>query len=178
MGTPNKNFIYLLHNDSINGILDIGLSRTDHTNVSGYGSIGVLTIILPDNVGGKREVTNELHFNIENVKAIDFAETDISLYSSGDSILFYGYNGIESIMSDPNQIRIFPNPANSVLHLDAGKDLISEITVSNILGEKVLTQKYTYLPQADLNVAHLAPGAYFIDIQTANGIAKSRFIKN
>ena len=179
LGTPNKDLIYLVFNDTVNSVLDIGLVRTDHSNISGYGQIGALTIILPDNVGGKREVKTELRFGIENVKAINFAETDISLYTLGDSVLFYGYkNGIESANKNLNKVRVYPNPTHSVLHLDAGQDLISGITVSNILGEKILNQKYTNLPQADLNIEQLAPGAYFIDIQTANGIARSRFVKN
>ena len=153
--------------------------RTDHNNISGYGPIGALNIILPDNVGGKKEVKTELRFGIENVKAINFSETDISLYSLGDSVLFYGYkNSIESVNNSMNHINIYPNPTHSVLHLDAGKDFISEISVTNILGEKVLSQKCTRLQQMDLNIENLSQGTYFIDIQTDNGIARSRFVKN
>ncbi len=179
LGALNTNLIYLLHNDSTNGVLDIGLTRTDHNNISGYGSLGTLSIIMPDNVGGKREVTNKLHFNIENIKAIDFAESDISLYTVGDSVLFYGYANVnESAIGNLNHVRIFPNPANSVLHLDAGKDFISGITITNTLGQTVLAQKLTRMPQTDLDVSHLSAGTYFMDIQTDNGIARSRFVKN
>ena len=178
LGTLNKNLVYVIHNDSSNGILDIGITRTDHKNVSGYGPIGVLSIITPDNVGGKREVRKELHFDIENEKAIDNIENDVSLYTSGDSTLFYGYTGIEPLSKNISHVRLYPNPANSVLHLDAGNEFISEITVSNILGQRVLSQKCTRLQHTDLNIESLVPGTYIINVQTDNGMARARFVKD
>ena|GEM_PF-5773280 len=178
LGTLNKNLVYVIHNDSSNGVMDIGITRTDHNNISGYGQIGVLNIITPDNVGGKREVTKELNFDVENAKAIDNKESDISLYTSGDSTLFYGYSAVKSPNYVANHVKIYPNPANSVLHLDAYKDFISEITVSNILGESVLSQKCANLQQMDLNIENLIAGTYIINVQTGKGTTRIMFVKD
>ncbi len=178
MGTVGKNLVYLIHNDSINGVMDIGITRTDHKNISGYGEIGKLTIIMPDNVGGKRLIRKELRFGLENIKAIDNVEDDISLYTVGDSVLFYGYSsGIAPLTNTDNNIRLYPNPAQSTLHLDAGKELISEIGISDMLGRNVMTLKYNQVGQTDMNIGRLIPGTYFIYILTDHGFARSRFVK-
>jgi len=179
MGTVGKNLVYLVHNDSVNGVMDIGITRTDHKNVSGYGEIGKLTIITPDNVGGKRLIRKELRFGFENIKAIDNVEDDVSLYTVGDSVLFYGYSaGIAPQTNTDSNIHLYPNPAQSILHIDAGKELISEIGISDILGRKVMTMKYAQVRQTDMNINSLIPGTYFIYIFTDHGFARSRFVKD
>jgi len=177
MGTPGKDLIYLIHNDPSNGMIDIGISRTDQKAVSGYGTLGVLSIIMPENVGGKRRISKMLQFGLVNVKAINAQEANIPLYAMSDSVLLYGYTGIAPVSNIDNQVRIFPNPARTVLHLYAGNNLISEIFVTNILGERVLTQKTTACNQTDLHVESLVPGMYFIEILTNKGLIKTRFLK-
>jgi len=178
LGTLGKNLIYLVHNDSTNGILDIGITRTDHKNVSGYGEIGVITIIMPDNVGGKNEVKKELKYNIINVKAIKFNEADVPLHTIPDSTLLYQHKtGINLTLNLGSNIHIYPNPANSILHLDAGERVMNEVNVYNILGEKVILQKTTLQNQCNLDISNLVSGMYIINVKTDKGMVKTRFIK-
>lgn len=178
LGTPNKDLIYLVQDDSVNGLISVGISRTDQKSISGYGSLGILSIITPDDVAGKREVKKELVFGIEDITAIDALESDVPLYLTGDSVKIFDYkSGINGYGSDGNKILIYPNPANTVLHVDAGKSEITKIEVSNILGGTVATQMISHGSQADFDVTAMRSGIYFINITTTSGQIKSRFVK-
>jgi PKD repeat protein len=177
IGTPGKNLIYLVHNDTVNGVLDIGISRTDQKAVSGYGSLGTLNVITPDNVAGKREVRKEVVFGINDVTSIDNIENDVPLYVINDSVLLYQYkSGIENSNASGNAVSLYPDPATSVLHL-ISDDPIMEIRIFNAMGEMVYLQTGKHNTLGDLDVTNLKSGIYFIKIQTETGLFTGRFLK-
>ena len=65
----------------------------------------------------------------------------------------------------------FPNPTTSTLTIQT-EEVIENIFIYNLMGEAVQTEtKNTF------SVAELPAGVYLIQLQTANGISTSRFIK-
>lgn len=78
----------------------------------------------------------------------------------------------EQILSTDGKVSIYPNPANNVLNIDATYT-ISDVAVSNLLGETVLVLK----PGADhvsANIANLPSGVYLVKI---NGTEVRKFVK-
>jgi len=178
MGTLGKDLIFLVHNDTANGLLDIGISRNDQKSVSGYGSLGTLSIITPDNVAGKSEMTKEILFGVENEKAIDNNENNVPLYLLGDSVLLYQFSGIQPLVDNGTGISIYPNPASTILYVNAGAVDIYGIRICNLLGEVVENEHITKAFHTDIDVSTLKPGIYYMDITTRNGTARAKFIRN
>jgi hypothetical protein len=61
----------------------------------------------------------------------------------------------------------FPNPAQDVINLDA-RTGIENVTMFNLLGQKVLEQKVDGLSTYQLNVSTMAKGTYLMQV-TSNG---------
>lgn len=68
---------------------------------------------------------------------------------------------------------IYPNPASSLLHVDAGNHKISLLTVYDLAGKEVLQSQ-----TSTVDVEGLNNGLYILRMITEDGIATSRFLKN
>lgn len=68
-------------------------------------------------------------------------------------------------------LKVYPNPANNVVTI-AGKQVIESIELSNMLGQKVLSQKVN-ADNAQVNVSALAAGTYILNVYGTNGAAAS-----
>jgi hypothetical protein len=178
LGTPGKDLITLVHNNPKTGQIDIALSRTDHNDVSGYGHIGNVGIIIPDNVAGKMHFHKKFKFSIDNIKTISADEKPVSLNTQDDSVIIYQEQN--SISNDPHkedQLLIYPNPTSGQLYISSRTGLISQIQVVDITGRILLTERTADAPQYTLNTQRLSPGIYYINVLTTKGMVHARFIK-
>ena len=179
LGTPAKDLIFVVNNNVKDGVLDIAMSRIDHKSISGYGSIGVLGIIMVDNVAGKVFVAKKLNFKIYNIKAITNNEAIVKFYNPDASVVVYqGNAGINTAADKGTSLNVFPNPANSVLHINANEAKINEVQVIDLLGHHLIFSKNANTNQTDLNIETLSPGMYVLDVNTNKGVIRTRFIKN
>jgi hypothetical protein len=71
--------------------------------------------------------------------------------------------------------KLFPNPAKNILQLDA-QDKIDEVTVYNILGQKVLFKEPTGKIY-NLDIRSLKAGLYVLKIKVANKLGSYRIVK-
>ena len=87
-----------------------------------------------------------------------------------DDIVIGAGNGI---VENNNTVSIFPNPATSVLNVNA--EGFSTIEIVNLLGQTVYTANTTSNMQ--INVSNLDNGVYFVRMNGENGTATQKFIK-
>ncbi len=73
---------------------------------------------------------------------------------------------------DFNDLTFGPNPVADVLHVES-KDMIKDVTVFNIMGQKILQQHFDSL-DLRLSLSQLKTGNYFIKLESNN---KSQVIK-
>jgi len=178
LGTPGKNLIYMVYNDTANGTLNIGITRIDHKNISGYGELGTLSIVMQDNVGGKTWIDRTVILNVQDVKMITATENLIPIFATSDSmrVSFNHSSGINNILPD-NAIQMYPNPVSQSMTLDAGNQLIQEIRIMNVVGEQVYSNKTVALHKIEIPATQLTPGIYSIIITTKNGSLVKSFVK-
>jgi len=63
---------------------------------------------------------------------------------------------------DAKKVLIYPNPVSNVMTV-SGKETINQISVLNLLGQKVLTQNFNS-NEAQLNLEILSSGAYMVEV--------------
>ncbi len=105
-------------------------------------------------------------------------EVDVAAYSTAnwtniDVTASFSEDCSSMAINEANnaQFSFFPNPTTSTLTIQT-KEVIEFITIYNLMGEVVQTEtKNTF------SVAELSPGIYLLQLQTANGISTSRFVK-
>jgi CubicO group peptidase (beta-lactamase class C family) len=71
------------------------------------------------------------------------------------------------------QILVYPNPASSVLHIEAPETTPFTSTITNLIGETIST----HTNQHQLDIHSLPPGLYFIHVQTAEGMFSQKWFK-
>lgn len=87
---------------------------------------------------------------------------------------FSNLNGLSSVSNANDVIKIYPNPANNMLHI-ASDETLTEVRVYDMIGEIVIEEQAEI---KDLNIASLASGIYSISLQTSSGkTAMAKFCK-
>jgi hypothetical protein len=70
-----------------------------------------------------------------------------------------------------SQFSVSPSPASEVLHLTARNGMLDKgnVVLMNLQGQTVLAQNINAVQSADIRVADLAPGAYFLRYDSKTG---------
>lgn len=88
------------------------------------------------------------------------------------------YTGIQSVTENAMDVKLYPNPVNSLLHIQIGdtKGEAVNMSIYSSLGQVVLTQKI--YSSTDVNTSSLPQGMYIIRMNTMTGLQTTRsFIK-
>jgi hypothetical protein len=102
-------------------------------------------------------------------------EMDYEMNGTVNKVTWHKSNNINNIGLEENnvelRISLYPNPTSSQITIDS-EEMIEEVTIFNICGELVQQEV-----SATFSVSTLSNGVYVMNIQTNNGIVRSRFIK-
>ena len=122
------------------------------------------------------------HFDISSATAANLMVGYTDLFSSVGNAESYVLIDNIKVVDDSgsgianNQIdgfRMYPNPAQNVLHLQAN-DAINHVTIYNVFGAEVLKASEV---QSQMDISGLKQGAYFVKVQTDNQTGTYKLIK-
>lgn len=75
-----------------------------------------------------------------------------------------------------NQITLYPNPAENILHLNTQDKTINQVNIYTMTGSKVLQLEVdTVSPTVD--VSGLAAGVYYVQLYSGKNVALKKFVK-
>lgn len=104
-----------------------------------------------------------------------FDENDVAV-RSGAAYIYNLETLVGTSIVNENTITIYPNPAKSILNIEANTNLIGEeIIIYNSLGQKVYQTK---IINSKLNITALLAGSYFFRIETKTDVFLSAFLVN
>lgn len=164
LGSFGTNLIYLNKNFGSMGRLDIGISRTDHQNVSGFGKIGDLIIIPKGNSEYKKLIVSA-----SAIKAIDKSETLLSLNAGKDSVVIKKQilTGIGQHQTGAT-IGVYPNPSSDVINIDLSVHEVKEVKITSIVGEVIWTGSGFNNNIITVDAHSFPPGIYYLSVITSN----------
>jgi len=87
-----------------------------------------------------------------------------------------GFVGAEAVRKYNNELlSIYPNPTTDylIVHYPG----MTALTVSNVIGQQVMSMNFESTSQKQLDVNELKNGVYFITIDTAEGKFSTKFVK-
>jgi len=117
--------------------------------------------------------------NITAVETGTYTFTDVRQNQTIHAIFTDGCVGIEEneLLQD---IKIFPNPTTGKLQVTSDKLQVKNVEVLDVLGriENHLSSVTRYSSFVTLDISHLPSGIYFIRIETNEGTAVRKVIKN
>lgn len=156
------------------GEVKAAVTGINHTSRSGYGRIATfIGTVTTGNINGKDLSYYHNLVYISDITAIDRLGNPIALNAGIDSnSVGYYSNGIHDI-GQATQVNVYPNPASTSIHVTSGSD-ISEITITDMLGQNVRSIKVNSKQSETINIADIQSGIYLVRVSTATGIAITR----
>jgi hypothetical protein len=131
-----------------------------------------------------RDWTYYIDFKMQNELIIvkDSYDYTLSQFNQNDTLLLTylaiaSEKNINFLVANRNynyqNIKIFPNPVSSILHIQSESDVLTEITVLDLRGNKYWTTR-----QSEIDVSALKPGIYLLRIDIKENTQYQVIIKN
>ncbi|MGB0985005.1 MAG: T9SS type A sorting domain-containing protein [Saprospiraceae bacterium] len=174
LGIQGTDLISVRKDDYNEGIIYIGITRTDGMNISGSGVIGSLNFTIQDDIMLQRGNggTLDFDFNIKDVKMIDSQEND-ELVSPQQSTLTIAPPTNTNNQFLVESIKVFPNPASGLINIKANNITIEDVIMRNMKGQVVKNQILNN-NEGQINIESLPVGIYVISIVTKQGILNQK----
>ncbi len=127
-----------------------------------------ITINIPD-AGFTNRQNGGMDFRIYNGGRSDLTVRFVRVIKTIDPVV-----SIEHIDNDFNGINIYPNPANTLLTINASK-AFSKVTITNIAGQIVFeTQSY----KNSIDISKFINGVYFVNVYFQNRVITKKVVVN
>lgn len=160
------------------------ITRIDGNTVSGFGKIATLEIVITDVILGlEADSTNCLAFPVqfENVLAVDAEGEDLMITNHGDTASLKHPSQITSIddlsIDHKLDVQVYPNPVDDILQIKTIHQPIQKLTLYNQLGELILHQNEFNTSNIQLDIQHIPPGIYFLELSNKNYRTTKKIIR-
>lgn len=165
LGTINTDMMSIQKDFYNQGQIEVAIVRTDHTNRDGSGQIGTLNLTIKDDI--LKSTTQRLDLQISNVRIITNTETERTANTPLTGVMVTIINNTNNVENKDIQISVFPNPAQSVLHIQSN-DAIQHLKLSNITGQELHTETLNGFATS-ISTQNLDNGMYILQVQTERG---------
>lgn len=180
MGIFGNDLLFIQHNNPFQGQLNVGATRTNHSNISGFGEIARVTVVTVDNVSGRLTTTSVLDtliLSLSEVKVINNLEDLITINLLADSLIIQDTTLTVNEILSLDKIKIYPNPVNEKMFVEIVPGLYpTGIFITNIIGEKI---SVSYTLKNNIieikNLKNFSNGLYFLNIESTKGRIVKRF---
>ncbi|MEX0813681.1 MAG: T9SS type A sorting domain-containing protein [Chitinophagales bacterium] len=153
-GTENVDLISVHKEFPATGRVEVGLTRIDQINQSGFKKIATVSMILIDDIAGKENLLETLDPWISSAKAIKNDETEIELTIVSTEEVFFDSN-----------IAVYPNPTNNMIFVELPKtNDIQLLRLYDNLGRVLLQRNDLSEGKTSINTSDLPGGIYYLEV--------------
>ncbi len=158
---------------------DMGITRVDGQNISGYGRVATVNfIVIIDIIGGRAEEVVPFDVPISGITVVDNEGNivPVSLEETPSTVVFIKETTTSIVNKDlDHNVKVFPNPATDNINISL-TDLTGEYAqLYNSLGQLMMTHTFNQ-SNTSIAVDDLSPGVYLLNVQTDKGLVNKRII--
>jgi hypothetical protein len=154
-------------------LVDIGITKTDHLNISGFGHLATLSFELLNNFEDLPAEGISITFNVHDLSAHSRAVEEIPVMGGEFTIEVNASTTAVDALTPGAEIMLWPNPVKSnILNLRSDAE-IEFVQVLDITGKRLIEMNINDR-QAILNVQQLMAGTYIANIIHTNGVRKHK----
>lgn len=159
------------------GQVKAAITGINHQPRTGSGRIAHFTaVITTGNINGKDLSYYTNYSYISDITAIDQLGNRLQLNAGIDSNkVGYYPNGIHDI-DQTATVSIYPNPAAHSVRISSGTQLMSAITITDMLGQNVMSVRVNNKTSETVDLSDLESGVYMIRVSTSYGSATTRLV--
>lgn len=174
LGTQGMDLISIRKDDYNNGLIHVGITRTNGINISGNGPIAVLNFTIQDDIMLQRGNGGSFDFifNIQDVKMIDNQENEELVNPQPSTLVVVGTTNTNNQFL-AESIKVFPNPASNFVNIKANGITVENVIMRNINGQ-VIKSKIINNNEGQINIESIPAGIYVISIVTEQGVLNQK----
>jgi hypothetical protein len=185
MGTPGVDLLPYDHKLFSEGKADVALTRTDHTNIGGYGYLGKMGAVIVDNVGTRLTTAPPyvtLSLSVSNVTALTATEFYLTISTSSENVEIdtLGTTGIHSSAAANVPFSVYPNPVHKTLNVFSywlQGETNCTVELYNVMGEKIISKQIPVSQNRfSIDVSSVPQGMYFIKVIAARGTVNKKIL--
>lgn len=168
LGDSETDIIGIVKDDYQNGKTDVGVTRKNRIGVSDSGIIINFKYVISDNISGGFRPTTTL--NLADVRMVNSKLQQMPVVTQSDSVkIINKVNAIAEPKFIANNIKLYPNPAQSVLNIELGKTKVQAIRLLSIHGKELMNIAQPQTTSVSLDVNPLPTGIYLVQVQSTGG---------
>ena len=145
------------------GRIDVAVTRTDQMDISGFGQLGYLSIVMVDDISGKNALSEILELKITNVRMISSDGSELPVNPGEIEIVVSETStGIDK-WADLTTVKVYPNPTPGLVFIESEVAEELNIEIFNLQGQRIeaITTRET---QVQLDLSAEAKGLYLISV--------------
>ena len=171
LGTPGTNMLSLDHDLYTMERIDMGLVRTDHMAVNGFGHIADLIVVIDDHIA-KRDVP--FHLSFSNVFAVDAGGEQVEVSHEPGEAVIKVTTGIDEALDKVLGMDV--DPAQGLITLNHLGHQLTSVSLYDLQGRCLCQAPKQQVGQTVLVVGEIAAGTYFLEIHTTKGRLTKKLI--
>lgn len=177
--TPGTSVLTLARHFPALGRIDLAVTRTDHTPVSGEGTIARIGIVVIDNISGKLPgdtTLDRLQLTPAEGRLVDKHGHELPLRGLEKAIY------IRSVSQDPpldgdRAFAVYPSPAAAEIYVQTRCTCACRVQIFDLSGQQLLAQTFEEGARKRINISALPAGAYLLRVENAEGRFQQKVLK-
>jgi hypothetical protein len=177
LGTDSVDLATIQKDLPANGLFHAAMTRTDQTDVSGYGLVGKVTFVTIDDIAGKNFSAEKLMLKLSKMDAINVNQEEVDFFACSDSVVVVQKESSTAIEPDEllTGVQVYPNPAQDQLFIRSQTVLTETISLMDLQG-RILRQESLHARDAEISLAPLPQGVYLLRGESKEGIWMEKVI--
>lgn len=165
LGTPGTNAITISKTDALTGTTYGGITRIDHTNITGYGKIADFKFKANINITS----ASVIHLSVSGYKANEVSGIPVLFNTPIDSITIIPLATDVTNTNNTSGFSIFPNPFTSQTIITFNEiQKNTTIKIMDVLGKEIKTAIIIGAKKLIIEKGEMPKGVYFVQVIDAN----------
>ncbi len=165
----SKSYIEPNATNGKHGRLDIAYSRTNGIPIMGSGLMGLFAIIMEDNINGKTGGFINFDFEVLDIRMVD-DQLNFQPTASSISEFYILTTGVNDLILDETDFKIYPNPASHKIITESIKREIIGYELYNLQGQLVQYDFFEARSVVEFLLDDELNGMHLLKIQTPKGL--------
>ncbi|MFK7920935.1 MAG: T9SS type A sorting domain-containing protein [Bacteroidia bacterium] len=158
-----------MHKDlPVQNMVDVGITRTDQIEESGFGRIGTFTFVMVDDIA-KMGAKDSMMLDFTGVVLQRLDGSPIPVNTQGGQVVVE--EGATNTGITPTldwEINLYPNPSQGSMTLEIPAQRNAQLEIVDLMGRSVLSKSINQ-SSTQLDLSSLAKGVYLLKLQSPNG---------
>ncbi|MFN8393922.1 MAG: T9SS type A sorting domain-containing protein [Bacteroidia bacterium] len=156
--------------DSVAGRIFLSITRTDHSNRSGYGTIGTIGIVMDDNI----RIAAEYDLFLQPIYALGLTQSGAmsDMRPFGDVV----HISTGAIDPDLRAIKVYPNPMQHQATISSPQTMIERLALRDMSGRLISATNNINSFEKSIEIGRVPAGCYMLEVYTASGLLRKKLV--